>query len=172
MSIPKPRLSHILSGVLLLVLLGLLAQGFLNRSEYAAIPGPANDPPSAYSDGQPKLVAAMFYSAWCSSCAVLDPRLREIAPEFDGRAIQFVKFDFSLGPNESQRRKARELGIEAAYIQNEGATGYMLLIDRTSAEVLASVTMNMDRETIRDTIDNAIAAVAAADSTARTAIST
>lgn len=166
MPIPKPQLSHILSGVLLVAVLAFLAQGFVHRSEYAAEPGPANDPPSAYSDSQPKLVAAMFYSAWCSSCAVLDPRLRDIAPEFDGRAVQFVKFDFSLGPNDTQRSKARSLGIEAAYMNNEGATGYMLLIDRTSEEVLASVTMSMDRETIRDTINDAITAVAAAGKTA------
>lgn len=154
------RPTTILTIVLALVIAGFVGRGFLHRGEYSAQPGMAQDPPAAFTAGKPNLVAATFYSAWCSSCAVLDPRLREVAPEFDGRAVQFVKFDFSMGPNDGHQRKADALGIGGLYGQNKGATGFMLLIDSRTEEVIDTITMTRSVDGIRDALNAAITSAA------------
>ncbi len=158
MRLSKIRLGTALSLVLALVVAGFLARGFLHRADYDVQPGQQVDPASAFTGGQPNLVGAMFYSAWCSSCAVLDPRLRKIAPEFEGRAVRFVKFDFSMGPNDTQAEKAAALGIAETYEANKGATGFMLLVDSRSETALGAIYMTDSDDDIRQTINAAIQA--------------
>ena len=152
------RLSLVVTIVAALALAGFAGRGFLDRSGYAVTPGASRDDAAAYTDGRPNLVAAMFYSAWCSSCAVLEPKLRRVVPEFEGRAVEFTKFDFSLGQPESLTGKARELGVERVYLINKGATGFMALIDRRNQSVIANVTMSQSENDIRRTLESAIEA--------------
>lgn len=150
------KLRSWLSILLLLVLVGFVGRGFLNRGDYDISPGKAHDQASAFTEDRPNLVAATFYSAWCSSCAILEPRLREIVPEFEGRAVEFVKFDFSLGQPEALTKKASVLGIERVYAANKGATGFMALIDRRNQNVLAVLTMTLSDQSIREAIEAGI----------------
>lgn len=156
MRLRRPALSSLLVLVLLAALAAFFARGLMHRGEYQAQPGQLQDPASAFTEGQPNLVAAMFYSAWCSSCAVLDPKIREIAPEFDGRAVQFVKFDFSMGPTNALAEKAERLGVRKIYEENKGATGFMALIDSRNGEVLSTVYMSHSEAEIRTALNNAI----------------
>ncbi len=145
--------------VLILGVAGFVGRGFLHRGDYPVAAGMTVDPPSAFTDGRPNLVGAMFYSAWCSSCAVLDPKLRKLAPEFEGRAVEFTKFDFSMGQPEELTEKAEELGVEDVYLANKGATGFMALIDRRTQTVIASIYMSDSDSDIRREIEDAIKAV-------------
>ena len=158
MRLRKPSLGSIGLIVFVAVAVVFLGRGFLHRSQYAAEPGAQQDPASAFTNNEPNLVAAMFYSAWCSSCAVLDPKLREIAPEFDGRAVRFIKFDFSMGPNEGHAERAAELGIADVYEANKGATGFMALVDSRTEDVLSTIYMSDSEQDIRDKLNEAIRA--------------
>lgn len=135
--------------------------GLLNRGDYTAKPGMTADPPSAFTDGRPNLVGAMFYSAWCGSCAVLEPKLREVIPGFEGRAVEFTKFDFSMGQPDALMDKATDLGVDRVYAQYKGATGFLALIDRRTQAEIGRITMSMSDSAIRDEINRAIAAVSA-----------
>lgn len=150
------KLSALLPIFAILVLAAFLVRGFLNRGEYDIAAGQAHDEAAAFTDGRPNLVAATFYSAWCSSCAILEPRLRQIAPEFEGRAVEFAKFDFSLGQPESLTEKARALGVESVYAANKGATGFMALIDRRTQKVMAILTLRLSDQDIRRSIEEGI----------------
>lgn len=156
MRLRKPAISSLLLLILLAVIAAFLARGLMHRGNYDALPGQLEDPPTAFTDGRPNLVAAMFYSAWCSSCAVLDPKLREVAPEFDGRAIQFVKFDFTMGPTGALAKKAEQLGVADIYEANKGATGFMVLIDSRTEEVLSTIYMTNSEADIRSALNEAI----------------
>ncbi len=156
----KPKLGAIFLVVLALLIAAFMGRGLLHRSGYAAEPGFEQDPATAFTNDQPNLVAAMFYSAWCSSCAVLDPKLREIAPEFDGRAVQFVKFDFTMGPTDAMARKAEALGVGDIYEANRGATGFMALIDSRTQNVLSTIYMTDSENDIRAKLNEAILAAA------------
>lgn len=148
--------SYVVPVLVAVLVVAFLAHGFLNRGEYGISPGKARDAPAAFSEGRPNLVAVTFYSAWCSSCALLEPRLRALTPEFEGRAVEFAKFDFSLGQPESLAEKARVLGIESVYAANKGATGFMALVDRRTQHVLATITFTRSDEDIRETLEAAI----------------
>lgn len=150
------RLSLIAAILVALVLAGFAGRGLLNRSDYAVAPGASRDAAGAFTDGRPNLVAAMLYSAWCSSCAVLEPKLRRVAPEFEGRAVEFAKFDFSLGQPENLAEKARALGIEQVYLTRKGATGFMILVDRRNQNVIGNITMSQSERGIRQVLESAI----------------
>lgn len=152
------RLKFILPVLLALAVAGFAGRGIFNRGDYAVASGATHDQASAFTDGRPNLVAAMFYSAWCSSCAVLEPRLRRIVPEFTGRAVEFAKFDFSLGQPKSLETKAKALGVDHVYDANKGATGFMALIDRRSQTVISVVTLRQSDADIRRSIERAIEA--------------
>jgi thiol-disulfide isomerase/thioredoxin len=152
-------LKFALPALVLLAMAGVLGQGFLHRGAYQANPGAAFDPASAYTDERPNLVAATFYSAWCSACAVLDPKIRAVAPSFDGRAVEFVKLDVSMGQPASLTDRAKALGIEQVYLANKGATGFMALIDRRDQRVLQTITLRQSEADIRASIEAAIRTV-------------
>ncbi len=150
------RISTIITAVLVLAIVGFVGRGMFHRGDYQAAVGAEMDPASAFTDGRANLVGATFYSAWCSSCAVLDPKLRAVVPDFDGRAVEFTKFDFSIGQPESLTQKATELGIEDVYLANKGATGFMALVDRRDQRVVTIITMRDSKDDIRNKIESAI----------------
>ncbi len=156
------KLMRFVLPVLLAVALAAYAgQGLLNRGDYRIQPGDRIDPPSAYTGERPNLVGAMFFSAWCGSCKILEPRLQKILPEFEGRAVEFAKFDFTMGADEEQAAKASELGVEKVYLDNKGSTGFMALIDRRSDRMLVALTPRMTDAQIRAAINAAIKQVSA-----------
>ncbi len=160
MKLPSLKATSVLSLAVVVAVAAMFGQGLLHRGQYRATPGAQIDPPSAFTEGSPNLVGAMFYSAWCSACALLDPKLREVAADFDGRAVEFVKFDFSMGPTPELQQSAAALDIAGTYEKNIGATGFMLLVDRRTDEVVTMITSAMSKEDIRAELESAIAALA------------
>jgi len=153
------RLSTIITIVLLLAIAGFVGRGMLHRGDYKVAVGAETDPASAFTDGRANLVGATFYSAWCSACAVLDPKLRAVVPDFEGRAVEFTKFDFSIGQPEKLTDKAAELGIKTVYLENKGATGFMALIDRRNERIVEMISMRDSKDDIRNKIEAAIITV-------------
>jgi hypothetical protein len=156
----KRTLGFVFPALVVIAIAGFVGHGFLNRGAYAVAFGREQDGPAAYTDGRPNLVGAMFNSAWCSSCAVLEPRLQKIVPTFSGRAVEFAKFDFSMGQPESLADKARALGVERVYRANQGATGFMLLVDRRTERVISMITLTKSDQVIHKKIDDAIRSAA------------
>lgn len=105
----------------------------------------------------PELVAATFASAWCSSCKILKPRLAGVIPEFRDRPVRFVELDFTFGQHEENERRATEEGLGEAYKRFKGATGFTLLIDAETGEIVDSLTMNHSKDAMRAAIAAALA---------------
>jgi len=108
-------------------------------------------------EGRPEVVAATFTSAWCSSCKVLEPKLAAIIPEFAGSPVKFIEFDFTLGSNAEHKAIAAENGLTDVYPRFEGATGYTLLIDRDTGEIIDMLTMSFSKKAMRAAIAQSIA---------------
>lgn len=102
---------------------------------------------------EPRLVAAMFRSSWCSSCRILEPRIEDIRPDYEDSAVEFIKFDFTLGRRGGLRERAEEEGIVDLFDQLEGRTGFLVLMDRETGQVFEIVTMAYDRDNIRAALD-------------------
>jgi len=116
----------------------------------------ATDAEYALSE-DPEIIAATFSSAWCSSCKILEPRLKAVVPTFADAPVKFVKLDFSLGQRGAVEKKANREGLGEIYPQFKGATGFTLLVDADTGEIVDSLTIRHSEKAMRAAIAQAIA---------------
>lgn len=107
---------------------------------------------------KPEIIAATFSSAWCSSCKILEPRLEALVPDFADKPVKFVKLDFTLGQRGAVAEKAEREGLAHLYPQFKGATGFTLLVDADSGEIVDSLTIRHSEQAMRAAIAQAVAA--------------
>lgn len=102
------------------------------------------------------LLAVMFYSNWCGACLILDPRIEMVKPVFKDRPVDFVKFDFSysLVRGKALQQLAKEKNLGEIYRNNKGKTGFMLLVNPNSSQVLDVITMNDSANDIAIKLDH------------------
>lgn len=110
--------------------------------------------------GEPEFVAATFASAWCSSCKVLKPKLAKIIPAFATEPVAFVEFDFTFGPGDEVKAEAERYGLADIYERNKGATGFTLLVDADTGEIVDTLTMNFSEGAMKSAIARAVAVAA------------
>ncbi len=108
-------------------------------------------------EGEPEVVAVTFTSAWCSSCKILQPRLAKVIPDFAGKPIKFVDLDFSFGERDEIEQQARAEGLEEIYPRFKGATGFTLLVDRQTGEIIDTLTINHEQPAMRAALAQALA---------------
>lgn len=111
-------------------------------------------------DREPEVVAATFASAWCASCKILQPRLAEVMPDFADKPVKFVELDFTFGQTGAVEDQARAEGLEDIYPRFKGATGFTLLVDRETGEIIDSLTVDHSKPAMRAAIAQALAVAA------------
>lgn len=106
-----------------------------------------------HGEGDPQVIGLLMYADWCRSCKVLEPKLNDVKREFEGKGIFFTRFDmtddFTI---EQSSLYASWVGLEDIFKDNEGRTGYMLLIDPTSKKILAKLVKTQSTDEIRNSI--------------------
>jgi len=127
---------------------------------------PAASAEAAY-EGEPQIVAATFASAWCSSCKILKPRLSKVIADFEGKPVKFVEYDFTWGPRPEIRAAAVEDGLEPVYDRFAGGTGFTLLYNPETREIVDILTINYSEKAMRSAIGQALA-IASEDGAAAT----
>lgn len=120
----------------------------------------------APSHGKPEVIAATFASAWCSSCKILMPKLTKVIPSFAKEPVAFVEFDFTFGPRDEIRAEADKYGVGDLYERNKGATGFTVLVDADTGEILDTLTMNFSEDAMKSAIARAIAIASHTDQAA------
>ncbi len=119
--------------------------------------------PVTWSDTEVKedraVVAAMFFSNFCASCKILDPKITAVRPEFLERPIDFVKFNQSYSAlNAGELRAIAEAhGIPEIYDTYAGQTGFMVLVDPESQGIIEIVTVGYSESDIRRALERALA---------------
>jgi len=106
---------------------------------------------------KPEVVAVTFASDWCSSCKILEPRLAEVIPDFAGQPVKFVELDFTFGQRKALEAKAKAEGLEDIYPQFKGATGFTLLVDTDTHEIIDSLTISHSPKAMRAALAQALA---------------
>ncbi len=129
-----------------------------------AVRAPAQGLSLAYH-GEPEIVAATFASEWCPACKVLEPKLAEVIPEFAGEPVTFIEFDFTFGERKDLAELADAHGVGEIYARNKGATGFTLLIDADTGEIIDTLTMNFSEKAMRAAIARAISIASYTDDT-------
>jgi len=111
------------------------------------------------SDPQPEVLGVLFYADWCNSCKVLDPELAKAREEsnLDTESVLFVRLDLTDETTSLQSHfLASQLGIGEFYAENAGSTGFLLLVDAETKEVLTRITKTSDADEITNVIRKAI----------------
>ena len=107
---------------------------------------------------EPKTLGLMFYADTCASCKILDPKVTHVQSSFEGEPILFVKLDHSNDfTTEQASLMAGALNVTEAYETQRKASGFLLLVDASSGEILNRITRSQTeaqiKEAIRATLD-------------------
>lgn len=102
---------------------------------------------------KPKILGVLMYADWCGKCKQLDPKLEEVKPEFEGQSILFTQFDMTNDFTIDQSEKlAGLLGLDHLFKEHEGSTGYMVLLDGQTHEVLTTLKHDQSKEQLKQQI--------------------
>ncbi len=93
----------------------------------------------------PRFVAVFFEADWCASCKALAPKLTQARQQaqLENADILFISLDLTDESTSHQAGMlAASLGLKELYIQNNGKTGYVAIVDASSGEIIAKLTKN------------------------------
>lgn len=106
---------------------------------------------------EPELIAVTFASAWCSSCKILEPRLASVIPDFADKPVKFIELDFTFGQRGELEQQARAEGLADIYPRFKGATGFTLLVDKDTGEIIDTLTIDYSKQAMRAALARALA---------------
>jgi len=111
----------------------------------------------ALETAQPEVVGLMFYSDTCGSCKILDPKIESVKKDYTTKPILFATLDHSNEGSKNQAALLAEaLGLNEIYAAQEKASGFMLLINPQSGEVITKLTRDMSEADIKAAFDKAL----------------
>lgn len=100
----------------------------------------------SYADmSNPRFLAVSFHADWCASCKALAPKIQtaRTRANLDLTDVLFVKLDLTNEKTSHQAALlARSLGIQDLFIQNDGKTGYIAVVEASSGTIISSITKN------------------------------
>ncbi len=108
---------------------------------------------------QPEIFGVLFYADWCGSCKILDPAIQKARgqSDLDNEPVLFVRLDLTDATRRYQASlMASALGLGDFYEKNAGATGFMLLVDAETKEIISRLTKTMDATAITNEVKAAI----------------
>ena len=104
----------------------------------------------------PQVVGLMFHSDHCGSCKILDPKVKAAQASFAKEPILFLTFDHTDAATQTQAALlADATGMGEIYAAQNKASGFMLLVDPNSREVMAKLSRDMSVAEIETAIRNA-----------------
>lgn len=142
--------------LLALVATTLLASG-ATATPVPTSPGP-DAPVAAQADVQ--VYAVIFFAEWCGNCKILDPNLKPVMQSLaEDASVAFVMLDMTdKTTTAASAERAGDLGLADVFGENAGKTGFVLLVDAESGEVIDRIESRDATATIRTKIRNAVAA--------------
>lgn len=109
------------------------------------------------STKKPTIVGVLMYADWCGKCKQLDPKLSEVQPEFENQSVLFTRFDMTNDFTTGQSEKlAGMLGLGDLFQEHEGSTGYMVLLDARTNEVLKILKHDQSKEQLKQQISSVL----------------
>ncbi len=106
---------------------------------------------------KPKVVGVLFYANWCSSCKTLDPKIDAIKKDFAGQPILFTRVDFTDNFTlEQSDLLAAAMNLGPAYAEQRRRTGFMLLIDAETKQVLGRLAAAQTETDLKAAIEKAL----------------
>lgn len=89
----------------------------------------------------PEIIAVKFHADWCGSCKAMGSVFEELQAKYDTKPVLYVTLDHTRDFNRQQSKyMAQALGLEKIGMEHGGKTGFILLIDGKSLEVVGKLT--------------------------------
>lgn len=112
-----------------------------------------NEITSTAENEEIKLIAVRMYADWCGYCKTLDAKLEDIKPEFEGSGTLFTYFDLTDEYQHSQTRlMAERMNLSHIYETYGERTGFMVLVNPETGEVLQEISSEPEPDAIRAAI--------------------
>lgn len=98
------------------------------------------------------IIGVKMDADWCGKCKVMNPKMDNVMPEFIDEDILFVKFNMTDDFTVRQAGKlADRMNLSSLFEENKGSTGYMVLVNANTGEVLHTLQSDQsEEELIRD----------------------
>lgn len=158
------RTQRLLHSALPYALLAALAPLALvsSSSEAEACEGCAgHDQAQAPIEGT-QLLVVKFHADWCGSCVKLGPSLESLQTSFAGKPIDFVRLDFTSDTTKAAAKAhAERLGLDAIFASYGTKTGFALIIDAGTGEVLGELRASQEIDAMRALVTASLSAAEA-----------
>lgn len=106
---------------------------------------------------KPKVVGVLFYADWCNSCKTLEPKLNAIKKDFAGQPVLFTRVDFTDDfTKEQSDLLASYLNLGPTYAEQGRKTGFMLLLNAESKQVIGKLMKTQSEAELKAEIEKAL----------------
>ncbi len=105
----------------------------------------------------PKVIAVKFHADWCGFCKTMGPAFEELQAKFDQEPVLYVEFDQTREFNRRQSAYlANTLGLQDAWKEDGGKTGFVLLIDANTKKVVQRLTHEQNLKQMGAALQDAV----------------
>lgn len=119
--------------------------------------GSGSKPSGSHASAEvPKIIALQFYAEWCPGCKALQPKLDEAMMNAADQPCLFVKLDMTEKDSHQSEYMLAALGYGELWTENAGKTGFVLLVNTNSKEVVGTITSSQSIREINATLKKAL----------------
>ena len=100
----------------------------------------------------PDYLVVKFHADWCGNCKAMGSSFEDLQEKFKNENVEFVKFDLTNKETTAlAESKANQIGI-SEILDNNRKTGFILIIDNTTKEVLYKLNKKDNIDVMEDKI--------------------
>jgi len=117
----------------------------------------ADQSSNAADNSAPTVIAVYFHADWCGYCKQLSEKYRDLRNKFDDKPVLYVTLDQTATSDRRQAMyMAHALGMDSAWEEHGGKTGFVLFVDADTRRVLHRVTHDQPMSEIGNALNQAI----------------
>jgi len=124
---------------------------------FVAVPAAAQRSASDGAAG-PEVIAIKFHADWCGYCKQMGPVFEELQAKYDQESALYVVFDQT---RDFERRQseylASAMGLDRVWAEHGGKTGFVLLIDAETRQVIDKLTHQQGLKDMGGALQRAVA---------------
>ena len=105
-----------------------------------------------------EIAAVMIHADWCSSCKIMEPKLREVRNLGPIDGVQFLTIDYTSRDKNAFFATAKSLGVDSAIreaFDGDVTTGVLLLVDKKTGALVDDLRKELTADALRERISTA-----------------